>query len=232
MKMETKLNQFKALKWIKMSLFSATLLTSLAGLASVGGGSGNGNGDDAFALQRLSESNPGLQPHEVLMKAFDESAGRPVELNFNQKMVSSDQEGAYLLGKEKQKIYQFMDLNDPRKIMRGEISWIVSRSAVSDGPLLGGIKENGSLYENSQTYFRMVGPVKYAYPSLVIQRKNNSFVEFRQYNNKIMIFTIKPAFKDGESFCQNWSLSGGYYTTTVTKVPSSAICSIGYIWKD
>ncbi|MGZ3775859.1 MAG: hypothetical protein ACXVCY_18845 [Pseudobdellovibrionaceae bacterium] len=236
MKTKIKLNQYKAFKFIKATLVSATLLTSLASLATIGGGSGNGNGDEAFALQHLAESNPGLQPHEVLMKAFSESAGRSMELSFFAATENRRVEAAYLLGKSSQNIFYFEDLKDTSLIYRGIVNFNIVRSSISDGPLLGGNKEKGTLYETTRSVLGFEGKLLSSSSSLLLETEvivgsevKRQTVEFRQYNSKIVIFVKKPVNSDGKFYCPK-----PYATLKDVEpgVPSVGVCSIGYIWKD
>ncbi|MGZ3775904.1 MAG: hypothetical protein ACXVCN_19475 [Bdellovibrio sp.] len=244
MKAQMKSNESKAMKWIRTSLFSAALLTSLAGLAGEGGGSGNGNGDEAFALQTLAKENPGLQPYEVLIKAFNESIGRPLELSF-QPVVTKKHDGpkepieyierAYLLGKSDQNCYQFEDLNDPTVGSSWVKNFAIDRQVLTDGSLLGNNKPIiGSLYEyiNNPVYF-YIGKID-SKTGMAKTYNLNLNLEFRQYNSKIVIFAVHPVMENGVRVCMvsNKGLTFKEYDYVKKPVPSSGLCSIGYIWKD
>lgn len=197
---------------------------------SVGGGSGNGNGDDAFALQTLAKVNPGLMPHEVLIEAFKQSEGRPVELNF--RPAQDNLEYAYLLDTENQKAYWFSDLNTPASGERFVLSLVTVRSSVTDGPLLGGSHENGYIQDrNYKEFFN--GNITQRITSIVTKSRDmmSHNIEYRQYNSKIIIFVTYPFVNPNtlENVCVTRSEKGLRFDQPV---PSSGFCSIGYIWKD
>lgn len=235
MKTISKLNLSKALNCLKISLFSATLITSLAGNA--GGGSGNGNGDDAFALQKVAKANPGLKPHEVLIKAFRESVGRPVDLKFETDNHRENYESANFLNSSTVRFYQFTNLNNTSQIERGESEFVVLRSSITNGPLLGEGHENGKLIidrarirdieNNALSTVVRFDQYQYTSTEADLQVLLKISIEYRQYNSKIIIFAMPPALgSDGKQYCLN---STG---RNALPVPANGICSVGYMWKD
>jgi hypothetical protein len=70
------------IKLIALGLIGSLMMGAKSSATVQGPGSGNGNGDGAFALQKMAQENPDLKPHEVLLKAFNESEGRIPKLKY------------------------------------------------------------------------------------------------------------------------------------------------------
>jgi hypothetical protein len=209
---------------------------------------GNPNGDDAFALQKIADENPGLSQHEVLLKAFEESKGRPVELKW--KEYSSTMKRACLLGKSPSGGIFFAALSDknPNKVLKKQEGPCFFKTYLDRGPLLGGNSQHGDIQVQGE-FFNRMGVWDEAtsnatfWPELVVntEGKYNATVSdnegrdlritdhgkaatiYRQYNSKIIVYAVSPFINDrGFKSC--------YYRTKKDLNKRGAYCYVGYLW--
>lgn len=217
---------------IAMAVIST--LSSLS-FARTGPGSGNGDGDRAFALQKVAAANPGLSPRQVLLKAFEESAGRIPTFLFTAAPTSRSGNSTYSdgyisematqLGGEKGVEFNMFDQSAPLPSDLSNVFRFIKR--LTDlGPLL----TPEQSYDFVAISASLAGVVSSCNGSLCLMIGVTPWIEFRAFNNKVVLFVTHP-FKDGpRTICQH--ISGSKSTYIGKDFKADDICTVGYFWKE
>lgn len=225
-----------------LAVFFITSSLSLPAMSGVGNSSGNGDGDKAFALQKLATANPGLSPAQVLLKAFQESAGRIPTIQYAYIGRTNDKAYAKYVGTlfgAKERGIEFNFDNVQESAPTGVSKLLFFNKRVPDmGPLLQPQSGTETFYVSDKLNFAAVnGDVLNNGQSLVLGPKEGasqadpqasaSYLELRSFNSKTVIFVIHPVTTEtGAHICYPIGRSG--YKTS----KASDICAVGYFWEE
>lgn len=216
---------------IRLLALSLCLITFQAGanLAHAGKGSGGGNNDDAFALQKVMAENPGLSETEVLLQAFNESEGRLPPMNY--KPVFSGPESMKVTREYAKFLPSYSEFNNyiiadslGYKGPNPEGNYIAEREVTYTGPLLGNQRVSPVyLQSNGMFGLLLVEQVPNKKGLLFKSRYSaRTSIEFRQFNSKIVIYVIHP---DSVGVCHFFKDGKPVHSTT-------PVCAVGYVWAD
>lgn len=203
------------------NLIAVAMLVLFASLSANADRVGNGNGDGAFALAELAANNPGLKPQEVLLKAFEESAGRPIDHNFLPAGIST--------------------LSGYKIILYGADDFVgsdqtITFDKVNVGPLLPNLNQ---IYTYSLSEKNRQNEIVTANGMSTINhyKTKKASVEFRQYSNNVILAVSKfqPFRIDNKDVLLCWSNPGISWATFTVSPSESAkaggVCAISYYWK-
>lgn len=230
------------------SIFARTalkiaVLSTLSSLsfAAQGPGSGNGDGDRAFALQKVAKANPGLTPQQVLLKAFEESAGRIPSLTYGTPTrpdATQEQAAGYLTSVTSSErhapgIELYMDDKSatPRDV-RGNLYFVKTTPVL--GPMFPNPKDQHTFLARGSRY-TVPGDVTTGNGSLVLNvssgaTRYNPWVELRSLDANTIVF-ITRAVKYGNVYsCK--PLSIGNVVDMDWRPVAGDICTVGYFWKE
>lgn len=218
-----------------LATFACLTFGHVTAYAAAGGSSGNGNGDTAFAFQALIDENPGLDDIEILMKAFDESAGRLPEI------VSGDsaQFLGYLGFKSESEKFSGVIVYKSNKsneivVYKMKQRTLITNQTIDKGPLLSpAVKRytfifNGVSNTANRAYLSKSG--------IVISNSwiatDQKIIEVRQFSSNILIYAIFATNEGASTKCRYNDDAGmdGAEFDAKDLVPGQ-ICAIGYSWK-
>jgi hypothetical protein len=212
---------------------------------------GNGDGDNAFALQKLSEANPNMTPIELLTKAWDESSGRIPEVNHPIKnYAGSDFFSIFPMGAQSYELSLNGGISESPKTYYTSMPFVqlshkLSKTTnyykeynnnITEGSyqIIKEIKDDGPLIK-TEKFYRVDPTINYGFFELKRNSIDNSglsftssskdmnfngpTIEYRAYNENIVIYTIRMKYEKPE------------YNSNV--IPSCPSCyKIGYVWWD
>lgn len=131
--------------------FTIALIGSLLSNKTLAkGGMSGGQGSTAFALQKIQTEHPTMSKEEVLVQAFKQAAGKPIDLHFNLSENDS-KEVAWILNSQKLSYYGSL-IFGTIELRGGKGEGIaVYRDLYDEGPIF----SNEITYSNYSVSFKM-----------------------------------------------------------------------------
>jgi hypothetical protein len=200
---------------------------------------GNGNGDGVFALQKLEQKNPSLTPSEILLKAFHESQGRPVDLSFwkglkfdinkdkNDSVRSFNFYGLFLFN---------IDESTQFFLKYSMFGNSLQNISVDEGPLLG-TKEELAIYLQGNHNIQIVNSNN---RTLLMEEKFKTkawTAEVRAYSENIILGVsfvfqeLSPRMESKRLICKLAGVSAPLEGDLLGKYKVGDICGIFYLWR-